>query len=102
MNTKMTRLALGGKCGGLGASGFSGWVSASRVESPSMPNPHAESRRRARREMGRERFDSGFILVYVDEVIGGHENPAKALPGSEWRCRLGEVSDVFQRIFHLI
>src|SRR5689334_16252480 len=57
MNRKMTRLAFGAKCGGLGASGLSacGLAATGRADSPasaSAPNPQADRRNHSRRLIG--------------------------------------------------
>src|ERR1700716_974987 len=101
MKRKITRLALAGKFGGLGARGFSGLAPvapASRDVSPSVPNPQAVWRRMARREMG---VNSFIGLVDIDKFVGCKQDAAEALPGLQVRILRvpfsGDALDVIER-----
>src|SRR3954469_5633688 len=103
MNRKMMRLALAGKWGGFGASGFSGrrasgvgppaaFVSrASRSARANRPNPPAEARSRSRRvSTGGKRLQlmsrapgEAPPSFDVDKFIRRQQDAAQTLPGAK-------------------
>src|SRR4051812_42328221 len=92
MNRKMTRFALPGKWGGLGAKGSSSATSC-RTRAGSSREPATAERRKTRREGS----VTGRTSIDVDELVAGqqHAQPggpglARSLGGGPW----GQVGQV--------